>query len=381
MLFRSWDSYGRKDIKEAFVAEGHQLICFPFNYRASGLRHDPEVEAKLHAALQKETPDAVFSIDFFPVISKVCRREQIRYISWTYDWPHVLLYSATVIYPCNTVYVFDREVYEEFHSAGISTVHYMPLAANTDRLDVLVEEDESFACDISFVGSLYVENYNLIDEMMPTLPDYLRGYLDALMAAQLKIYGYNFIEELLTPVVHELQEHYPLEITPDGLDSLEHNFAQYVINRRITAIERMDLLEAVAEKHPVDLFTHVKALELPNIRNHGEVNYDDTMPLVFKQSKINLNITLRSIKSGIPLRAIDIMGCGGFLLSNFQREFLDFFVPGEDFVFYDSKEDLLRKIDYYLCHEEERRAIARNGHDKIAARHTYRHRVREMFDS
>ncbi len=380
ILLIEWDSYGRKDIKEAFVAEGHQLICFPFDYRISGLRHDPEVEARLHAVLQKETPDAVFSIDFFPVISKVCRREQIRYISWTYDWPHVLLYSATVIYPCNTVYVFDREVYQEFHSAGISTVHYMPLAANTDRLDALVEKDESFACDISFVGSLYVENYNLIDEMMPTLPDYLRGYLDALMAAQLKIYGYNFIEELLTPVVHELQEHYPLEITPDGLDSLEHNFAQYVINRRITAIERMDLLEAVAEKHPVDLFTHVKALELPNIRNHGEVNYDDTMPLVFKQSKINLNITLRSIKSGIPLRAIDIMGCGGFLLSNFQREFLDFFVPGEDFVFYDSKEDLLRKIDYYLCHEEERRAIARSGHDKIAAGHTYRHRVREMLD-
>ena len=83
ILLIEWDSYGRKDIKEAFVAEGHQLICFPFNYRASGLRHDPEVEAKLHAALQKETPDAVFSIDFFPVISKVCRREQIRYISWT----------------------------------------------------------------------------------------------------------------------------------------------------------------------------------------------------------------------------------------------------------------------------------------------------------
>lgn len=58
----------------------------------------------------------------------------------------------------------------------------------------------------------------------------------------------------------------------------------------------------------------------------------------------------------------------------------DFFVPGEDFVFYDSKEDLLRKIDYYLCHEEERRAIARSGHDKIAAGHTYRHRVREMLD-
>ncbi len=382
ILLIEWDSYGRKDIKEAFTAEGHQLVCFPFDFRKTGLRHDPEVEEKLHSVLRKETPDAVFSIDFFPVISKVCRREQVRYISWTYDWPHILLYSATVIYPCNTVYVFDKEVYQEFHNAGIPTVHYMPLAANTERLDTVMAgsaADTSFACDISFVGSLYVENYNLIDEMMPALPNYVRGYLDALMAAQLKIYGYNFIEELLSPVVNELQKAYPMELTPDGLDSLEHNFAQYVINRRITAIERMDLLEAVAEKHTVDLFTHVKELELPNICNHGEVNYDYEMPLVFKQSKINLNITLRSIKSGIPLRAIDIMGCGGFLLSNFQSEFLDFFVPGEDFVFYDSKEDLLRKIDYYLCHDDERRAIARNGHDKIAAGHTYRHRIREMF--
>ena len=55
------------------------------------------------------------------------------------------------------------------------------------------------------------------------------------------------------------------------------------------------------------------------------------------------------------------------------------FVPGEDFVYYESKEDLLRKAGYYLDHEEERKAIAKNGHDKVAANHTYRHRVREML--
>ena len=103
------------------------------------------------------------------------------------------------------------------------------------------------------------------------------------------------------------------------------------------------------------------------------------MPLVFKQSKINLNISLRSIKSGIPQRAFDIMGSGGFLLSNFQADFLDDFIPGEDFDYYESKDDLLAKIDYYLAHEKERQAIAKNGHDKTAAAHTYRHRVREML--
>ena len=75
------------------------------------------------------------------------------------------------------------------------------------------------------------------------------------------------------------------------------------------------------------------------------------------------------------------MGAGGFLLSNFQADFLDDFVPGEDFVYYESKEDLLQKIDYYLTHEKERQDIADNGHHKTAAGHTYRHRVREMLSA
>ncbi|MDE5866942.1 MAG: glycosyltransferase, partial [Lachnospiraceae bacterium] len=93
----------------------------------------------------------------------------------------------------------------------------------------------------------------------------------------------------------------------------------------------------------------------------------------------NLNISLRSIKSGIPQRAFDIMGSGGFLLSNYQNDFFDFFNAGEDFEFYESEKDLLNKIDYYLSHEDERFEIAANGHNKLAAGHTYRHRVQEML--
>ena len=79
------------------------------------------------------------------------------------------------------------------------------------------------------------------------------------------------------------------------------------------------------------------------------------------------------------MRAFDIMGCGGFLLSNYQADFLDCFVPGEDFVYYENPEDLKKKIRYYLTYEEERKAVARNGHDKVASGHTYRHRIRELL--
>lgn len=134
-----------------------------------------------------------------------------------------------------------------------------------------------------------------------------------------------------------------------------------------------------AKRYGLDLYTPDQTLKLPNCTNHGSVDYYDFAPYVFKKAKINLNISLRSILSGIPLRAFDIMGAGGFLLTNYQEDFLDFFVPGEDFVFYESKTDLLDKIGYYLDHEAERAQIAENGLRKISADHTYVNRINEIL--
>lgn len=413
ILFIEWASFGNEDIKEAFIAEGHTLVRFPFSNRDG--RGDTEIETELSGVLHREIPDIVFSFNYFPVISQVCKKEGIRYISWIYDSPYVMLYSYTAVNPCNVIYVFDKELYLEFHNAGIHTVHYMPMAANVTRLDRITAPTEShperpdqtpilttsnailtaagatnsmdhsdmsdpfpFLYDISFVGSLYTEQHNFYDRMT-SLSEYARGYLEALMAAQMKVQGYNFIQESLAPVMDDLYKALPMDPNPDGVESREYLYAQYVINRKITGLERTDLLTAVTQRHVLDLFTHDTAFAMENLRNHGTADYYCQMPLIFKQSRINLNISLRSIKSGIPLRAFDIMGSGGFLLSNFQADFLDDFIPGEDFIYYESKEDLLDKIDYYLSHEKERVVIARNGHDKVAAGHTFRHRVREML--
>lgn len=387
ILFIEWKSFGNDDMKEAFALEGHEVACYPFSNKDS--RRDDVLEKDFAAHLSRETPDVVFSFNYFPVISNVCKKENIRYISWIYDSPYVMLYSYTVINPCNTIYVFDKELYMEFHNAGIQTVRYLPMAANTVRLDKLcpdgISQDDFPDCtrlpylyDISFVGSLYNEEHNFFDRMT-TLSDYAKGYLDGLMSAQMKVQGYNFIQESLTPVMDDLYRALPMDPNPDGVESKEYLYAQYVINRKITGLERADLISFTAKHFPFDLFTPNQDFTLPGLINHGTVDYYSQMPLVFKQSRVNLNISLRSIKSGIPLRAFDIMGSGGFLLSNYQADYLDFFMPGEDFAYYESKEDLLYKIDYYLAHEEERMAVAKSGHDKIAAGHTFRDRVREML--
>lgn len=374
ILFIEWASFGNADMKDAFQKEGHSIVCFPFSNKDA--RRDAEIENALADRLREAVPDAVFSFNYFPLVSNVCKKEGLPYLSWIYDSPYVMLYSYTAVNSCNHIYVFDRAVCREFQAAGIQTVHYLPMAANTERLDALNAVGPD--CDISFVGSLYTESHNFFDRM-ETLSDYAKGYLEGLMNAQMHIQGYNFIQESLSPIMEELYRALPMDPNPDGVETREYLYAQYVINRKLTGLERLRLLTAVAQRRPLDLYTLDSAFTLPNLRNHGTVDYYSEMPLVFKKSRINLNISLRSIKSGIPLRAFDIMGSGGFLLSNYQEDFLENFTPGEDFVYYESEQDLQQKIDYYLTHEAERKAIAKNGHDKVALAHTYRDRVREML--
>ena len=94
------------------------------------------------------------------------------------------------------------------------------------------------------------------------------------------------------------------------------------------------------------------------------------MPFIFHNSKINLNITSRTIQTGIPKRVLDILACGGFCLTNYQTEIAEYFEDGTDLVMYSGMGDLVAKVEYYLNHEEERRIIAENGN----------RRVREAFD-
>lgn len=373
-----WEAFGLEDIKDAFAAEGYDVSGFPFSKHENAVDNQ-EMEKRFRSVLYKEVPDVVFSFDYYPVFSKVCQQEHIRYISWVYDNPQILLYSDMVVNPCNVIFVFDKKIYQEFHDSGIKTVHYMPLAVNTERLDHMTLDAQSCKYDISFVGSLYLEELSYFERMSIRLSDYAKGYLDSLMAAQMRIQGYNFIEESLGSVIEELYRVLPIHFGHENRATREYFYAHYVIDRKITSDERIELLSAIARQHRVDLFTLSKEFQLPNVYNHGAVDPYTGAPFVYKQSRINLNITLRSIERGIPLRAFDIMGAGGFLISNFQADFLDYFVPGEDFIYYEDKEDLLKKIDYYLDHEQERKIIAKNGHDKVAAGHTFRHRVREMF--
>lgn len=382
ILFIDYPYFGRVDMLEAMKNYGFEVQTFNheniFSYP-----NDREFDKAFDDMFIQNKYLFVFSFNYFPSVSNGCKRQNIKYLAFVYDNPLTSLFSYTIINPINYVFIFDKNLFNKLSSYGINTVYYLPLCVNAERFDRMnfpTNKRDFFSSDVSFVGALYNEGHNFLDRMTD-LDDYTRGYIDALIEAQIKINGYFFIEELLTADIVENMKK-SLKYVPNeyGTETCEYVYANYFIARKIAAVERTRILKAVSEKFETKLYTHNKTPELPKIKNMGAVDYYNAMPFVFKNSKINLNITLRSIQTGIPLRCFDIFGAGGFLLTNYQADFLDFFTPGEDFDFYDGEDDLLNKIEYYLSHDKERCEIAQNAYLKVKKEHTYLGRLKLMME-
>ena len=166
----------------------------------------------------------------------------------------------------------------------------------------------------------------------------------------------------------------------DGYQISFHDFCLFLFQQQLTCQERNKYLNLISEHFPLDIYSGSNTNVLcPKAAAHGFISYYETMPQIFNHSKINLNISLRSITSGIPLRCMDILGAGGFLLSNFQSELVDAFVPEQDFVYFEDEKDLLDKIQFYLTHEQERMKIAAHGFQTIRENYSYEIQIQKML--
>lgn len=339
----------------------------------------------LNELLKQDTYSFIFSINFFPSVSDVCNIWGIPYLCLIVDSPVLELFSTSLANPCNKVFLFDRQLYNDFHHINPDGIFHIPLATNVrdnyaTATMASAADRARFSSDISFIGSLYSEKclYNQI-----TLPEKMRGYVDGLIEAQLLVYGYNFIEECVTP---ELIEAF-CKVRPELInfpDSMKVDtkavIAQHIISVKVAEQERLRYLKVLSEHFNVDLYTGSDTSSMPLIHNRGFAKTNTEMPIIFHQSKINLNLTAKSIRSGLSLRIFDVLGCEGFLITNYQAELPEHFNIGEDLEAYTSLDDLIGKCEYYLSHDKDRQEIAHNGFEKVKKYHTYDIRLTQMLE-
>lgn len=130
-------------------------------------------------------------------------------------------------------------------------------------------------------------------------------------------------------------------------------------------VPRKFYLQALRERYPSSFIGLAPHTELG--RRYG-------------QAKIGFNY---SIRHDINMRMFEVMAAGAMLLTNrLPHEDLARLGlrDGQHYTTYGDPRELWRQMEYYLSHDEERRAIAAAGRQHVHQHHTYRHRLRRILE-
>lgn len=367
------------DLPWALIEAGHTVDSLDTVYKFD--KHIKESDECLLNKLSEKKYDFVLTYDFLPVISDICNQMKIRYVSWTFDSPLYALYTPAARNPCNYIFVFDKGQYKRLEKLGIPHLFHLPMAVNKNRIsgiNITQEDEISFQSDISFVGNLYHDN--LYNQIKSYLTENNRKYFEQVLFNIFNNFSEKNIESYVgEEIVDFLNNALNKSSKNQYLMTDRYYYADQFFSRKVSEMDRIEMLNRLGKKFKVRLYTDNDSSMIKNVDVKPAVSYDGDMNKVFYLSKININMTIRSIETGLPLRIFDIMGSGGFLMTNYQEELEDYFKIDEDLVVYRSFDELEDKCQYFLTHESERMRILLNGYKKVCENHTYEHRVEKII--
>lgn len=259
----------------------------------------------------------VFPPDHLMQVERI-RRIGVRTAIWFADDPYFTDLTASLAPHYDYVFTHERNCVSFYESIGCANTHYLPLACN---LSIFRPQPvkPAYRTDICFVGQGFNSRLALIDSIAP----YLAG-------KRVFIAG--------------------------GLwDRLKH----YRQLRKQIRLGWLDIAESAR------YYAGAKIV----INMHREAD-----------SPIHNRNSLGIRAASINPRTYEIAGCGVMQLSDVRDDMPNYYTTGIDIATYASADDLLHKLDYYLNHEEERRAIAMRGLQRTHKEHTFLGRLQRMMD-
>lgn len=319
--------------------------------------------------------DGVITQNFSALVARACFEARIPYISWIYDSPQRALFMKEAKYETNYIFSFDKEQIRRLRKIGVRNLFYCPLAANiakSSSISITDQHCETYGAPISFVGNLY-QRENILN-FVENLPEVHKQEMQQLLDSRCfrwdgtSVFG-SFSENLVEYICQVMDQK---DLEYYELDSAY--LAEICILPPLIAFyERCGALQQLAKEHDVWLFTKGSVSQelVGATKIYPPVDMNSDMYRVFYSSKINLNLTMRGIESGVPQRIFDALSVGGFVLSNYQKEAEELFEPDREIVLCRSLEEMKDKADYYLRHERERVEIGIRGYQRVKAAYTY----------
>lgn len=330
--------------------------------------------------------DYIFTQNFSVNVAQAAHENHIKYISWIYDSPQITLYTDCALYPENYIFSFDRKQAERLKAFGVPHAMHQPLASNPKYISTIKisnRDRQQFGCDMSFVGQLYQKEF--INQLFQTMPEAERELflkLSLLLACK---WGDN--DSIFRTEYDDIVSFFSKYVNQDDYKNYHtgeiYTTGYLLISPFVSHYERVKILSAFPSDFANRLYTKASDVAYANTFFNGTVYppipRNDSYK-VFASSRLNLNTTLRSIETGIPLRIFDIMSVGGAVISNYQSEIPDLFEEDKEIILYRSPEEFVDKSMYYLTHEKERAKIALHGRNKVLNEYNCTKAIASMLD-
>ena len=373
-----------KDLLYNLQKLGYEAEEYPHRQNNSTLS-DEKIE-KLIDYIKDHKITHLMSTHLIYNLAVAAYKTAIKYISVIWDAPYIKIYTPFGKLDNCWFSVFDKLDYERFKQDGISHLLYQPLAVNQDAVrkwDVKRKLGGNYINEVCFLGRLYEDN--LYDKYLKEIPEQIQKYFTSIFEeaafswdGENRVYGKTAKEildyiKLVNPEFH-------LDNVFD-IDDVRYFETQYLI-RKIANIERICVLNALGEEFPVTFYTvpDVDKSKVPNVKVMPPVESGEAASIIYAGSKINLNISLKGIEGGTPQRIMDILGAGGFALTNYCFETAELFQEDKEIVMFRTPEELVDKVAYYLKHDREREKIAKAGREKVLKCYTYERKLKQLME-
>ena len=280
-----------------------------------------EVGKSLTELAASTTPDLMLVLDGMEVpIEQIdaVRAMGIRTAVWLTDDPYYTDVTIPMVTHFDYVFTLERNCIDLYRAQGASNVFYLPFAAHHVHFRPSLTQSP-IRRDISFIGSAYWNRVN-----------FLQPIIGNLMNKGLHING----------------------IWWDRLPEFGAYPGQIEIGKWMGPTET------------AEVYSGTKIM-----LNMHRSPYDES---------INQNKSGVAAASPNP-RTFEISACATLQLVDTREDLASFYIPGQEIETFNSQEELLEKVDFYLTHEKERRDIALRGLERTFRDHTYENRIDELL--
>jgi len=349
---------------------------------------DPDILSTqmTHYLLDVLNPDLLFQINLLYEIEQFSQKRVV--VEWEID-PIASPIPPVESSEDRNLFVFTQnpEHIAKYQEMGYSHFEYLSLCANPHKFfpnRLNSDSQKRFGCDVSFGGSLMLETQQtLLTVLLDTLSTLSREEnktWENIHAWITKLISNPPVGSKNLQLIEELENLLKASELPEAVKINESYLVVTApVAEFLAYLWRKQVVSAI-----VPFGIHIWGKEewknefAQNYR--GKADHYLDLPKIYIASKINLDISRINQPNIVTMRVFDVLACGGFVLADRNETLLELFKEDWDIVCFDTPEEAVDKINYYLNHENDRLTIAQRGYDNVVNSHTFEHRINHILN-